>query len=83
MEIKKENKYKDLAIKLYTGTKWEEKAIAAGVAMDNRMNHLAKGPYGSLAPSSIFDMEQYLAWFDYEVIVRRELEVKLFSEFLK
>lgn len=56
---------------LYGGTQWERAAISAGRAMDNRLNFIATGPYGSSAPSSFFDMSQYLAFFDYEVLVRR------------
>jgi hypothetical protein len=58
---------------IYEGTRWEKAALAAGVAMDNRLNTTAKGPYGSESESSVFDMQQWLAWFDWEVLKRRGL----------
>lgn len=61
---------------IYQGTKWEKSAIQAGIAMDNRLDFMAKGPYGQEAPSSVFDMAQWLAWFDWEVLVRRGLQHK-------
>lgn len=68
------NRWENKARAIYQGTPWEVKAIAAGKAMDNRLDFIAKGPYGQEAPSSIFDMQQWLAWFDWEVLVRRGLE---------
>lgn len=64
------------AKRIYAGTSYEKKAIAAGIAMDNRLDTVAKGPYGSVAESSFFDVQQWLAWFDWEVLERRGLAKK-------
>jgi hypothetical protein len=74
--MSKLRQWENEAIRYYTGTEWERKAIAAGKAMDNRMDFIAKGPYGSIAESSFFDVAQWLAWFDWEVLKRRNLIYK-------
>lgn len=61
---------------IYSGTEWEKAALAAGKAMDNRLDQEVVGPYGHRSRSSTFDMPQWLAWFDYEVLVRRGLQDK-------
>lgn len=70
-------KWENKAKILYEGTTWEKKAIAAGKSIDDKLDRIAKGPYGAEAPSSFFDMAQYLAYFDYEVLVRRGLQSKI------
>jgi hypothetical protein len=78
MNQSKENigRWERKAYLVYQSTPWETKAIAAGRAMDNRLDFIAKGPYSQEAPSSVFDMQQWLSWFDWEVLVRRGLEHK-------
>ena len=63
---------------LYKGTSWERAACAAGKAMDNRLSQEATGPYGHHSEDAgAFDMFQYLAFFDYEVLVRRGLSDRI------
>jgi hypothetical protein len=61
---------------IYSGTKWEQAALAAGKAMDNRLNTVVGNLWGDYAESGSFDMTQWLAWFDYEVLIRRGLQDK-------
>lgn len=61
----------------YSETRWEKRAIAAGIAMDNRLNTVAVGPYGNKGESSVFDMQQWLAWFDPKLVAERGLQDKL------
>lgn len=61
------------ATKLYEETKWEKAAQAAGKAMDNRLNTIAIDLFGQRAESGAFDMQQWLAWFDWPVLERRGL----------
>ena len=68
-----DHRWKNKAKLIYAGTRWEHSALAAGVAMDNRLNTIAKGPYGQESASSVFDMAQWLKWFDYHILVQRGL----------
>lgn len=67
------HKWERKASIIYTGTKWENGSLAAGKAMDNRLNTIAKDLFGQTAESGSFDMMQWLAWFDWEVLERRGL----------
>lgn len=58
---------------IYGDTQWEKSAIAAGTAMDNRLHTIAKDLFGQEAKSGSFDMQQYLAWFDWEKLKIRGL----------
>lgn len=72
-------KWEERAKIIYTGTKWENKAIDAGILMDNRLDgkDVSHETYGLMGgKSSSFDMFQYLAYFDWDVLVRRGLQNK-------
>lgn len=62
-------KWENKAKILYEGTTWATKAIAAGKAIDNKLN----GEQTVMASHSNFDMAGYLAYFDYEVLRNRKL----------
>lgn len=61
---------------IYGGTPWERKAASAGKAMDNQLNTIGRDLFGQAAESGSFDITQWLAWFDFEVLKRRGLEKK-------
>lgn len=69
-----DHRWESLAGMVYSGTKWEKSAMAAGIAMDNRLNTIAKDLFGQEAESGMFDVQAWLVWFDPEVLKRRGLE---------
>jgi hypothetical protein len=68
-----EHRWEQKAKLIYEGTQWEKAALSAGKAMDNRLNTIAGDLFGQMAESGSFDMPQWLAWFDCEVLARRGL----------
>ena len=67
------NRWERKARLVYAGTKWEEAAVAAGRAMDNRLHTIATDLFGQRAESGMFDVQAWLVWFDWEVLERRGL----------
>lgn len=50
---------------IYEGHHLLEKAVVAGKLMDARLNTVKHtGPYGSVAYGGVFDIQQFLAYFD-------------------
>lgn len=68
-----EHRWERKAKIIYAGTSWEKAAISAGKAMDNRLNKIASDLFGQEAESGSFDMPQWLAWFEWEVLKSRAL----------
>jgi len=62
---------------IYVNSKWERKTIESGKLIDNRLNNVQHtGPYGSVSLGGFFDIIQYLAYFDYQVLKVRGLQNK-------
>jgi hypothetical protein len=71
-----EHRWERKAKIIYGGTQWEKGALAAGKAMDNRLNTIGRDLFEQAAESGSFDMPQWLAWFDWDVLKRRGLLAK-------